>query len=191
MRAIPAQPLPLEITIQTGKTLVRQGEPCAGVVVVVSGALMETCVSEQGRRLVHRVLGPGDPAGWADWNAASPVTVRAVRLSRLRPASQDELPSLLAAREAASVELASDLAWLDVVTRLERRLDDLACRFGRSAPGGTLVDLRLTHEDLAALTGSSRESASRAVRTLERAGRLSTIRRSRYLVRSSLEIVRA
>ncbi len=54
------------------------------------------------------------------------------------------------------------------------RLDDLAARFGRPVAGGTAVRLALTQEDLAALCGTSRESANRAIRSLVRQGRIET-----------------
>ncbi len=188
VESAPAQPLPLTFTLLAGDTLVRQGEPSGLAWVVLSGALWESCVSEQGRTLATRLLGPGDLAGTGD-DRPSPATVRAVRASRLRHASAAELRGLVSARERTTLELALDLAWLDVATRLDRRLNDLAHRFGREAPGGVLIDLRLSHEDLAALAGCSRESASRALRSLERAGRVRTLRRGRYLLRPGLSAV--
>jgi DNA-binding IclR family transcriptional regulator len=47
----------------------------------------------------------------------------------------------------------------------------------------------LSQTDLALLTGLSRESVSRVVRTLTSIGRLERERRGRYVVRSQLRLV--
>ena len=81
-------------------------------------------------------------------------------------------------------EVACDLAWLDVATRLERRIEDLAERFGHPTPGGVSIEVGLRQEDLAALVGSSRESVNRALASSRRVRRLA---RGRYLLRPNLE----
>jgi CRP-like cAMP-binding protein len=101
------------------------------------------------------------------------------------------MAALLAARAERSAELACDLAWLDVAGRLERRLDDLASRFGRAVDGGVLIDLFLTQSDLAALVGASREHVNRALGSLERSGRIRRGTRGRYVARPSLRSVGA
>jgi CRP-like cAMP-binding protein len=61
-------------------------------------------------------------------------------------------------------------------------MDDLGARFGRTVPGGRRLDLPLTQELLAGLTGATRESVNRALAELSAAGR---VERSRggYIVR--------
>lgn len=179
--------LPLKY-VTTGTVVVHQGELVRRPLVVVSGAFREGCLSPEGRELVLSILGPGDlatpPAG-----RPAPGTVRAARVSRLREAAPHEIPALAAARGERAAELACDIAWLGVTDRLERRLEDLARRFGRSVPGGELIDLFLTQSDLAALVGASREHVNRAVRTLARAGRIRRAGRGRYVVRPLLQSV--
>jgi CRP/FNR family cyclic AMP-dependent transcriptional regulator len=178
------EPLPL-IAIRPGQHVVRQGEACAGPWVVESGALLASAVSDDGHILALDVLGPGDLVGEPD-GAPAEHDVKALRPGRLRIAGAAEAAGLAAARARRAAGLARDLAWLDVGSRIEGRLVDLACRFGRPVPGGTLVSLPLTQEDLAALTGTSRESANRALRALERRGRLTCATRGRYVVAASL-----
>jgi len=83
---------------------------------------------------------------------------------------------------------ARELAWLDVPERVDRRLSDLADRFGRPGPGGTSVAIRLTQDDLAALCGTSRESANRALRALRERDRVCVLGRGRYLVRDQVPV---
>ncbi len=183
----PYQPLPL-IAIRRGQHVVRQGEPFAGPWVVRSGALLATAISHDGRVLALDVLGPGDLVGEPD-GAPAEYGVRVLRPGRLRPARPAERTDLASIRARRMATLARDLAWLDVPTRIEERLLDLAGRFGRPVPGGLLVALPLTQEDLAALTGTSRETANRALRALEREGRVSMKGRGRYVVGRSLQLV--
>jgi CRP/FNR family cyclic AMP-dependent transcriptional regulator len=181
------EPLPLNC-ITTGTVVVRQGDLVQCPLVVVSGALRESCVSADGRELVLAVLGPGDlatpPAG-----RPARGTVRAFRVSRLREALPHETPLLITVQGERVAEIACELAWLSVTDRLERRLEDLAARFGRPTPGGELIDLFLTQSDLAALVGASREHVNRAVGKLDRAGRVRRAGRGRYVVRPALRSV--
>lgn len=183
----PDRPLPL-VAVRTGQEVVRQGEACPHASVIEAGALLATAVSSDGQVLALDVLGPGDLVGEPD-RVPSLVTVRALRPCRLRPLTGANAETLMAERARRAAALALDLAWSDVADRVDRRLTDLAGRFGRPVPGGILLALPLTQEDLAALAGTSRESVNRALRRLERAGRVAVLARSRYLVRPGLQAV--
>ena len=84
------------------------------------------------------------------------ATVRALRPGRLREILPGEAVPLLVRRAERTARLAADLAWFDVPTRLAARLQVLAGRFGHPVPGGVAIGLRLTHEDLADLCGTTR-----------------------------------
>ena len=186
-RPLPSEPLPL-MTVGPGAVIVRQGECAHRPLVVVSGALRESCLSAEGDELSLAVLGSGDLATLADGRPAA-STVRSLRTARLRQASPDELPMLIADRERRLGRLACELAWLDVTGRVEVRLQDLAARFGREVGSGTLIDLFLTQEDLAAMVGTTRESANRALRALAARGVLRTAGRGRYVLPPRLRAV--
>jgi CRP/FNR family transcriptional regulator, cyclic AMP receptor protein len=182
-----SEPLPLLI-VRTGGTPVRQGEPCSGLWVVESGVLLATVVTAEGRELALDVLGANDAVG-EPGGAPGPCTVRALRPARLRPVTDATGLAIVAARARRVSSLAGDLAWHDVETRIERRMLDLAVRFGRPALLGTVVPLRLTQDDLASLAGTTRESANRAIRRLIDRGRIGVERPGRYVVRSQLRLV--
>lgn len=181
------EPLPL-VVVRAGASPVHQGEPCHGFWVVESGALRASMVTPEGRELVLDVLGRGDPVGLPH-QAISPCTVRTLGPSRLRPVGRDDAAALLIARDARLTSFASELAWLDVPARVDRRLRDLAARFGRKDRGGTSVPFTLTHDEIAAMVGTSRESVSRAVHRLLDEGRIEVPRRGRYVVRDQLRLV--
>jgi CRP-like cAMP-binding protein len=119
----------------------------------------------------------------------SPVTVATLRRSALRPALGRDLLDGLTERHREALAFAGEVAWLDTIGTIERRLRELADRFGRSAPGGTAVGLTLTQEDLGAFAGTTRESANRAVQELLRRGSIQRLTRGRYLVRPPLRSV--
>ena len=182
------EPLPL-VPVRTGQTVVRQGERCPAVWRVVSGVLTAAAVGHDGRELTLDVLGPGDPVG-EPAGGISALTVSALRPSRLVPVAGLDVGVLLAARARRREALACDLAWLGVADRVARRLDDLAARFGRPVPGGTLIPFTLTQESLAALAGTSRESTNRAIRRLVAFGAIAVAGRGRYIVRHHLRALR-
>jgi CRP/FNR family cyclic AMP-dependent transcriptional regulator len=182
-----AQPLPLT-TVPAGTALIRQGEPCLRAWTVESGALIERMISTDGRVLIPRLPGPGDLVGGTD-AGPSPVTVATLRRSALRPALGRDLLDGLAERHREALAFAGEVAWLDTIGTIERRLRGLADRFGRSAPGGRAVGLTLTQEDLGAFAGTTRESANRAVQELLQRGSIQRLTRGRYLVRPPLRSV--
>lgn len=176
-----APTLPLTIAIRPGARPATQGEPCTGILVVATGVLLASCVTDDGRRL-GELLGPGDAVGGPD-GTPSPVTVRALRACRLRPAFPHEHPSLLESRTARAFAQAHELAWLGVADRVERRLRETAIRFGWPAPeGGLGLGVRLTQEDIADIVGCTRESANRAIRSMVADGRLRVTGRGRYVL---------
>jgi CRP-like cAMP-binding protein len=182
------QPLPLTTTVASGTTLMRQGDPCRRAWIVISGALLERTVSAEGRTLIPRLPGAGDLVGGAD-GRPSPVSVVTLRRTTLRPATERDIEEGLAARERELLAFATEVAWLDAATAIERRLRHLAQRFGRAAPGGIAIGLTLTQEDLGACAGTTRESANRAVGELLRSGAIRRLSRGRYLVRTPLRSV--
>lgn len=182
------QPLPLTLVLRQRGTLIRQGAPGDGLWLVESGALRVSVVSGDGHELVLDVLGPGHGAG-EPVDVPSSVTVHALRPCRLSPADPRAAADLLSTRAHRAAALAEELAWLDVRTRIAHRLDDLAERFGRSVDGGRLILLPLTQDEVAALAGTTRESANRAMRLMIADGEIRMAARGRYVVRTRLRKV--
>jgi CRP/FNR family transcriptional regulator, cyclic AMP receptor protein len=182
------QPLPL-IAVPPGRHIVRQGDPHPLGCVVVSGALLVYAVDAEGRVAGFDVVGPGDAV--AHPRSGAYVSVRALTSSSLRPAGDAEVAGSAIGHLARLAALATDLAWSDVPTRMQRRLDDLAERFGRPVAGGVRIGLDLTQDDLAALAGTSRETANRVLQRAIRTGRLRRVGPRRYEVRTRLQVLAA
>ena len=78
--------------------------------------------------------------------------------------------------------LVEDLAFRQVTERLARHLEASAAASGAPVSAGSVVDLRLTQEQLASRLGTVRELVSRALAQLERAGAIKR-RRARIVIR--------
>jgi CRP/FNR family transcriptional regulator, cyclic AMP receptor protein len=175
------EPLPLTIEVRPGRAIVRQGEPNPGAWLVQSGALLMETVDAEGRRFGLDVLGRGDlVGGLTDWIAEA--TIRSLSTSWLVPAGPAALRDGLARRARRAVWVASSLAWDRIADRVAARLEDLADRFGRPVPGGICIRLPLRQEDIAWLTGSTRESVNRALVELAASGRVDR-GHGRYVIR--------
>ncbi|UOF89187.1 Crp/Fnr family transcriptional regulator [Fodinisporobacter ferrooxydans] len=60
-------------------------------------------------------------------------------------------------------EQLENIVFYDVQTRLARLLLKLADLHGKQTPAGVLINIKLTHEDMASLIGSTRETTSKVL----------------------------
>jgi CRP-like cAMP-binding protein len=174
------EPLPLTIEVRPGRDIVRQGELHPGAWVVRSGALLMEAVDSEGRRFALDVLGRGDLVGGLP-ECVAEASVRALVTCWLAPAGPAALRDGLARRARRAAWVACSLAWDRIADRVAMRLDDLAERFGHPVPGGLSMRLPLRQEDIAGLTGATRESVNRALVELTASGRVRG-GRGRYVV---------
>ncbi|ERN42617.1 catabolite gene activator and regulatory subunit of cAMP-dependent protein kinase [Rubidibacter lacunae KORDI 51-2] len=79
-----------------------------------------------------------------------------------------------------SEELLSIVRYERVYKRLERLLTWLARKFGRSVATGELIDLRLTHQGIAELIGTTRVTVTRLLKELEAQGKI--VRQQRHYI---------
>ena len=88
--------------------------------------------------------------------------------------------------QSAERELES-LAYQRVDQRLARKLLDLARRFGSSTEGGTLIDARLTQQELAEMIGTTRETLAHTLSDFRRRGLLATVQH-RVVIRDAEQL---
>jgi len=60
-----------------------------------------------------------------------------------------------------------DLTFLDVRSRILKNIHRLSEDYGKTVPGGLLIDLKLTHQQLANLAGTVRESVTKVLQELQ------------------------
>ena len=178
--------------LERGEHAFEAGEACRGLLVIAEGAVEMRQVSARGREQVLHAEGAGATLGEAplfdgQGYIASAVAVEPTRLvvipkeavldlCRRHPAVALSMLEAMAKRVRRFAGLVEDLAFRQVTERLARRLEASAAAAGVPASPGTIVDLGLTQEQLAAQLGTVRELVSRALAQLERAG---AVRRSR------------
>lgn len=173
-------------TFQRGQVVFREGEPVTAIHFLAAGRVKILAVTADGREQTLTILEPGDFFPHLGFLAGGAYPATAVAL--------DEVVLFLVEREPLIDLLRrnSDLA-LAMVLKMARRLDDLQQRVrelaerdlrvrvarallhlverhGRPGDRCTCLDLRLTHQELASLTGTARESVSRTLGTLRREG---------------------
>ena len=90
--------------------------------------------------------------------------------------------------EAAERELEA-MAYQRVGQRLARKLVDLASRFGATSVRGTLIQARLTQQELADMIGTTRETLAHTIGDFRRRGLIST-EQQRVVVRDAERLLR-
>ena len=156
-----------------------QGDDGAHLVVVSSGLVKVVLSSPQGGEVVLTTLGPGGISGElavldgsprsASVVAAEPTTVllltRATVLDTLNryPSVLDALLRSLGNLIRRITEQAGDFVFLDLGGRVAKLLLHLAEAHGASS---TVLDLRLTQSDLAAMVGATRPAVNRVLQNL-------------------------
>jgi CRP/FNR family transcriptional regulator, cyclic AMP receptor protein len=122
-------------------------------------------------------------------NASALTNVRVALLDRrfaLRTARWPEIHAALIQRLIIRSRRLSLQAAINAVSRVEERLEltlwELAYRFGRVTTDGIVLDLPITHSQLAEILAAQRPSVSTAVGRLQAHGRVVRIDRHRWLL---------
>ena len=176
-------------TLAKGEVLFEEGETCRGVYVVAEGKVQIGQVSVRGRQQVLHTEGPGatlgegplfDRGGFiATAVAIAPTRVlllpRAdlLALCHRRPAVALAMLEALARRVRSFAGIVTDLAFRPVTERLAHHIVGAVAH--PIAPGA-VVELGLTHTQLAARLGTVRELVSRALARLEACGAIARAR---------------
>jgi CRP/FNR family transcriptional regulator, cyclic AMP receptor protein len=171
-----------------GTRVFDQGDTTRIVYVVKRGAVRIARETPDGKDVTVALLGAGDFFGEETLFDDRPRTTVAVVVedALLCTVRADDLFALLAADPALALNVAKllsgrlddaratmeDLAYARVGDRIVHLYRKLAAEHGVPVAGGTRVDLRLTHADVASLVGSTRETVSVEIAKLVDAGRL-------------------
>jgi CRP-like cAMP-binding protein len=173
-------------TIEPGHVVFREGDPAAAVFVGQRGSIKLTQVGPDGHQVVLRLLGPGDVFGGAAaiGDETYPVTAEAVDAVTVFEWQGPVMAGLMErhARLAVNVlrVVASRLHALQVQYRqmatehVERRVARALLRLvqhaGRRVENGVLIDLPLSREDIAQMTGTTLFTVSRIISRWESIG---------------------
>ncbi|HKP53744.1 MAG TPA: Crp/Fnr family transcriptional regulator [Chloroflexia bacterium] len=172
--------------VKDGSYFFHQGEPATVLYVLTEGRVKFTQVTPEGYGVLLRVIGPGETFGAvaalgdADHPASAQATGECAALgweSETISDLMERFPRLalnalrfLAGRLKEFQDRYRELATQRVERRIAHALLRLARQVGRQTEGGTLIDLTLSRQDIAEMSGTTLFTVSRTLSGWEGAG---------------------
>lgn len=182
------------MTLAAGESVFTQGEPHAGIFLIEAGRVRVFYSGPSGRQVTlaywtpgHFIGGPSIYGGGAhQWSgvAIEPVRVTVLSSATLRSLIR-QMPGfalcLIAALEAKGrcyTAMAQMLGTRSVIERLAQLLLNLGALYGTPEPGRegdraggvVTIDRRITHDEIAALVGSTRQWVTMMLKRFQRDG---------------------
>jgi len=164
------------------------GDPTRVVYLIKRGKIRISRLTADGKEVTVAILAAGDLFGEESLFASTPRTTVATCIEEtlLCVAKADDMLALLSQDSSLALNVAKvlsnrltdasaameDLAYARVADRIMHLLVRLASEHGKRREDGMLLDVRLTHFDIASLVGSTRETVSLEMSNLVRAGRI-------------------
>ena len=149
--------------VSRNSAILRRGDQSSGTIVIVTGRVRVSVMSEDGREVTVGVLGPGEILGEmsvldsedisADATALEDCVLLVIersRFLRLLRSNSDlclRMMSVLCRRLRRSNASLEEMALLDLETRLGRLLLRLADEYGGPSTRGTRIEVRLSQKD--------------------------------------------
>lgn len=165
-----------QVDFKTREVLFEAGDSPDKVYLLLSGGLRAIRKGPGRRTYVAEFVAPGSLIGYADYLAGVSRTERVNAMqnssalvwstSKFVEAAESSgggsraLISLLAKQIKADQDWLEEQAIENLRTRLIHLIHRLGREFGQKTKNGTLVNLRVTHQDLADHLGASRESVT-------------------------------
>ena len=161
-----------------------KNDPGSTLYIIIAGKVKILLPSDEGENVIVAMLSTGEFFGELSLFDGAPRSATAVACEATEILTLDKddfnrylldnpraalvILSELSLRLRRTDELLSDAAFCNLATRLARRLLDLAHRYGQPAPNGAIhINLRLKQQDLADMTGATRESVNKVLKILK------------------------
>lgn len=174
------------IHYKKGETILRPGDTPQGVYFLNKGYVRLYSISESGEELTLIIFKPYDffPMMWAINGAANENHLEAITDVQLYRSPREDflrfladnpyvfldLTSLILIRMGGILRRLEYMAFGNAYQKVASILMICAERFGIKQSNGMLIDVPLTHKDLAMLVGMTRETVSIEIKKLEREG---------------------
>jgi CRP/FNR family transcriptional regulator, cyclic AMP receptor protein len=181
-----------------GSALFHERQEPDRVVVLMSGTVKLSSISEDGKEVLLALRGSGDLLGELGALDGYPRSATAVALSDVEAlvVPSGDFPGFLERHPRAALQILEMLARRlrdadrkrveftaqDSMSRVASRIVELAERFGEEDDGMIRIDLPISQEELAGWTGCSRDSVVKALQSMRGLGWIETDRR-RIVVR--------
>lgn len=172
-----------------GETIFFEGQPATGVYILCSGRVKLSTNSEEGRSIIVRVVEPGEVLALSATVTGAPLegSASAIDDCTVSFVSKRDFTSLLNGNRPIAVKALKELGrvYRNAYTRIctlglsssvgEKlaRLFLEWCDKNRAEGGAIRIPLTYTHEEMAEMIGSSRETVTRLLRTFRDRGLIS------------------
>lgn len=174
----------MQMRLPKGSILFQEDEPGQNVAVICDGQVKLSCTSREGRTLILKIAVPGDLLGLGAVISGSryEATAETLEPTLIKNIRKDEFLAFLERHGQASMHAAKSLSeeYKSVFFDARRlalsptaagRLASVLLDWGRTACCGKpemRFTMALTHEDLANLAGTSRETVTRTLGKFQR-----------------------
>jgi len=169
-----------------GQTLFHMGDDGGSLHLIERGRVKVTIPSDSGEELILAILGAGDLLGELSLFDGKPrsATVSALEetetlclrredllaLMRDRFDLVEKILAVLARRIRDTDMLLADRSFLDITSRLAKKILDLGDAFGIREGGTVRIGVKVTQTDLASMIGATRESINKQLKALRDQG---------------------
>jgi CRP/FNR family cyclic AMP-dependent transcriptional regulator len=169
--------LGVQAHLPRGAKLFKEDEPSGGVFVLCTGQVKLSCTSKDGKTLILKIAMPGDVLGLGAVISGSryEVTAETIQPTEIKSIRREEFLTFLKKHGEASLHAAKalseeykaaffDARRLALSGSAAGRLASVLLDWGRASACGKpemRFTMALTHEELANLVGSSRETITR------------------------------
>jgi CRP/FNR family transcriptional regulator, cyclic AMP receptor protein len=193
-------------SFERGEVLFHQGSIGSALYIVVSGQVRIYTISEGGQELTLAICKEGEFLGELALldglpRSASAQAMRATTTLTLHrsaflhtiaacPPIAAAVLEAVAARLRQTTAYAEQLSSLSAPRRVVRQLLGLAAQHGVAEGLATRIDLRLTQDDLASLSGTTRETVNRVL-SLLRDQRIIRVERAQVCILDQLQLERS
>ncbi len=168
-----------QATFPRGATLFHEDSPSNGVIVMCTGQVKLSCNSKEGKTLILKIAMPGDVLGLSAVISNTPheVTAETLETTQIKSIRRADMLAFLQKHGEASLHAAKALsteyksAFYDarriaLSSTVAGRLASTFLDWGRATSCGKdemRFTMALTHEDLASLVSTSRETVTRVL----------------------------
>lgn len=173
-----------KLRYKRGEVIVRAEDPPPGIFYLTQGFVRQVNVTETGEMLVMHVFKPGSffPMTWAindtpnryTFEAMTPVELfrapraEVMQMMKIHPEVLYDLTSRLLCGASGLLKRMEDLVLESAYIKTVKLLIYYCSNFAETDPQGKGIVLHLTHREIAAWIGSTRETASLQVEELLR-----------------------
>ncbi len=175
----------------------RQGECSEGFYLLKHGSIKLQKTLPNGSQSILKIITPGEIFGEGEAIEGKIIRNNAFAIALEEDTLVQKLSTINLQESSTGIELIQKLLhyslqtshrlerlnWMDAVSRIKLTLAELAQKMGKRYGDETLLKLNLSHEELAMLTDSSRQTVTKTLSTLKKEGIIS-YSRNRILFRN-------